>query len=197
MTGKTIVLDAGHGGKNPGALGPLGAAEGAMNESDFNLEIVMAAVKYLEALGADIILIRDRETPNDVPVTERIETLIDISPDLVISIHQNSMPYTADITRIRGVVGLYWADSGYMLTDVMGETIATVLNKLDRSPTKQRLAMVRNPKFPATLVETCFITSVEEYERMMKPDAIETIAAAIADGVINYYKAQEKYILSE
>ncbi len=197
LTGKTIVLDAGHGGKNPGALGPLGAAEGAMNESDFNLEIVMAAEKYIKGLGADVILIRDRETPNDIPVTERIETLIDISPDLVISIHQNSMPYTADITRIRGVVGLYWADSGYMLTDVMGETIATVLNKLDRSPTKQRLAMVRNPKFPATLVETCFITSVEEYERMMKPDAIETIAKAIANGVINYYKAQEKYILSE
>ena len=197
LAGKTIVLDAGHGGKNPGALGPLGAAEGAMNESDFNLEIVMSAEKYIKNLGADVILIRDRETPNDVPVTERIETLIDISPDLVISIHQNSMPYTTDITRIRGVVGLYWADSGYMLTDIMGETIATALNKLDRSSTKQRLAMVRNPKFPATLLETCFITSVEEYERMMKPDAIETIAKSIADGVIKYYKAQEKYILSE
>ena len=197
LEGKTIVLDAGHGGKNPGALGPLGSADGAMNESDFNLEIVIKAEKHLKDLGANVILLRDRETPNDIPVTERIETLIDISPDLVISIHQNSMPYTADVTRIRGVVGLYWADSGYMLTDVMGDTIATALNKLDRSPTKQRLAMVRNPKFPATLVETCFITSVEEYERMMKPDAIETIAKAVTDGVINYYKAQEKYILSE
>ncbi len=194
LTGKTIVLDAGHGGKNPGALGPLGSAEGAMNESDFNLEIVMAAEKYLSNLGANIILIRNRETPNDIPVTERIQTLIDISPDLVISIHQNSMPYTADITRIRGVVGLYWADSGYMLTDVIGEAIAEALNKLDRSPTKQRLAMVRNPKFPATLVETCFITSVEEYERMMKPGTVEEIARAVVDGVLNYYKAQEKYI---
>ena len=191
---KTIILDAGHGGKNPGALGPLGAAEGAMNESDFNLEIVMAAEVYLENLGATVIQIRERECEIDVPIADRMQTLIDVQPDLMISIHQNSMPYTSDITKIRGVVGLYWSDSGYMLTDVMGESISTALNKLDRSPTKQRLAMVRNPKFPSTLVETCFITSVEEYERMMQPDAVDTIAKAIANGVLDYYEAQRKYL---
>ncbi len=194
LQGKTIILDAGHGGKNPGALGPLGAAEGAMNESDFNLEIVMAAEVYLKNLGATVIQIRDRECEIDVPIADRMQTLIDVQPDLMISIHQNSMPYTSDITKIRGVVGLYWSDSGYMLTDVMGESISTALNKLDRSPTKQRLAMVRNPKFPSTLVETCFITSVEEYERMMKDDAVDTIAKAIADGVLDYYGAQRKYL---
>lgn len=194
LEGKTIILDAGHGGANPGALGPLGALEGALNESDFNLEIVLAAEPYLEALGAEVIQIRDRETEIDVPIADRMQTLIDVDPDLMISIHQNSMPYTSDITKIRGVVGLYWSDSGYMLTDVMGETISNALNKLDRSPTKQRLAMVRNAKFPSTLIETCFITSVEEYERMMKPDTVDKIAKSIADGVIAYYKTQEKYI---
>lgn len=194
LFGKTIILDAGHGGKNPGALGPLGAAEGAMNESDFNLEIVMAAEVYLKELGATVVQIRDRECEIDVPIADRMQTLIDIQPDLMISIHQNSMPYTSDITKIRGVVGLYWSDSGYMLTDIIGESIAIALNKLDRSPTKQRLAMVRNPKFPSTLVETCFITSVEEYERMMKADAVDTIAKAIADGVLDYYEAQRKYL---
>ena len=194
LTGKTIVLDAGHGVPNPNALGPLGTAEGAINEAEFNLEIVMAAEKYLTDLGAEVIQIRDRECMVDIPLTERTQTLIEIDPDLMISIHQNSMPYTSDITKIRGVVGLYWADSGYMLTDIVGGEIATALNKLDRSPTKQRLAMVRNPKFPATLIETCFITSVEEYERMMKPDAVDTIARAIADGVLKFYAAQEKYV---
>ncbi len=194
LEGKTIILDAGHGGKNPGALGPLGGSEGAINESDFNLEIVMAAQPYLEALGAKVIQIRDRETEIDVPIADRMQTLIDVDPDLVLSIHQNSMPYTSDITTIHGVVGLYWSDSGYMLTDVMGEVISEALDKIDRSPTKQRLAMVRNAKFPSTLVETCFITCVEEYERMMKPDTVDKIAKAIADGVIKYYKAQEKYI---
>lgn len=194
LEGKVIILDAGHGGKNPGALGPLGALEGAMNESDFNLEIVLAAQPYLEALGAEVIQIRDRETQIDVPIADRMQTLMDIDPDIMISIHQNSMPYTTDITKIRGVVGLYWSDSGYMLTDVMGETISNALNKLDRSPTKQRLAMVRNAKFPSTLIETCFITSVEEYERMMKPDTVDKIARSIADGVLAYYAAQEKYI---
>ena len=194
LLGKTIILDAGHGGPNPGALGPLGSAEGAMNESDFNLEIVMAACDKLTALGAQVVLTRDRETEIDVPVLDRVAQLIEVDPDLCISVHQNSMPYTTDITKIRGLVGLYWSDSGYMLTSVMGETMSAALNKLDRSPTQQRLAMVRNPKFPSTLVEVCFITSVEEYERMMQPDAIETIAQSLADGVLNYYEAQRKYV---
>jgi len=194
LAGKTIILDAGHGGKNPGALGPLGSAEGAMNESDFNLEIVLAAEPYLRALGAEVIQIRDRDCEIDVPIADRMQTLIDVKPDLMISIHQNSMPYATDVTKVRGLVGLYWADSGLMLTDVMGEVMSDALGKLDRSPTKQRLAMVRNPKFPATLVETCFITSVEEYEMMMQPDAIDTIARSIADGVLAYYENQRKYL---
>ena len=194
LEGKTIVLDAGHGGKNPGALGPLGAAEGAMNESDFNLEIVMAALPKLEKLGATVILTRDRETPNDVPVLERVQELIDVSPDLCVSVHQNSMPYTTDVTKVHGLVGLYWSDSGYMLTSVMGETMSSALNKMNRSPTKQRLALVRNPKFPSTLVEVCFITNVEEYEKMMQPDSIEKISDSIATGILNYYAAQEKYL---
>ncbi len=194
LEGKLIILDAGHGGANPGALGPLGALDGAMNESDLNLAIVLAAKPMLEKLGAEILLIRDENCEIDVPINDRLQTLIDTDPDLVISIHQNSMPYTTDITKVRGVVGLYWADSGYMLTETVGEAISTALNKLDRSPTKQRLAMVRNPKFPATLIETCFITSVEEYERMMKPDTLDTIAQAIADGVLEYYEKQELYL---
>lgn len=192
---KVIVLDAGHGGKNPGALGPLGSAEGAINESDFNLKIVLETEKYLTELGATVVLIRDENCEIDVPIEERLLTLTKANPDIVISVHQNSMPYTADVTKIHGCVGLYWSDAGYMLTDAVGEAVSTALNKIDRSPTKQRLAMVRNQKFPATLIETCFITNVEEYERMMMPDAVQTIAKAIANGVISYYNRQEKYII--
>ena len=195
LAGKTIILDAGHGGANPGALGPLGGAEGALNESDLNLEIVMAAKDKLESLGANIVLTRDRETEIDVPINDRLDQLIEVDPDLCISIHQNSMPYSSDVTTIRGLVGLYWSDSGYMLTDVVGETMANAFGRLDRSPTKQRLAMVRNPKFPSTLIEVCFMTNVEEYERMMQPDAIDTAAESLAEGILNYYEAQRKYIL--
>ncbi len=197
LEGKTIILDAGHGGKNPGALGPLGALEGARNESDLNLEITLAAAEKLTALGARVILTRDAQCEIDVPIADRMQTLIDVDPDLCISIHQNSMPYTADVTRIRGLVGLYFADSGYMLTDVLGDTMAAALGKLSRSPTHQRLAMVRNPKFPATLIEVCFITNVEEYERMLQPTAIDEIADSLAQGVLNYYAAQEKYLLNQ
>ncbi len=195
LSGKVIVLDAGHGGGNPGALGPLGGAKGAVNESDFNLKIVLEMEKHLKELGAAVILTRDESCDIDIPISDRLAVLIEASPDLVISVHQNSMPYTADVTKIHGCVGLYWSDAGYMLADKVGKSVASALNKADLSPTKQRLAMVRNQKFPAALIETCFITNVEEYERMMKPGTMTTIAKAVSDGIISYYKAQEKYIL--
>ena len=154
----------------------------------------MATVAKLEALGANVVLARRRDTEIDVPVPARVQQLIDLSPDLCISIHQNSMPYTADVTKIHGLVGLYWSDAGYMLTDVMGKTMSSALNRQNRSPTQQRLAMVRNPKFPSTLIEVCFITNVEEYEKMMQHDSIDRISDSIADGILNYYAAQAKYL---
>ncbi len=194
LFGKTIVLDAGHGGTDSGALGAQGAGSGyaAVDEADLNLAITLRAAEALRQLGANVVLTRDGDTT--VSIDQRIALLGELEPDLSISIHQNSMPYASDITRIRGLVGLYYADAGRLLTQCISSATATALNRYERDFAEQRLALCRNARFPSTLIEVGFITCVEEYEKMLNAEAIAQAGDAIARGVLDYYAAQAKWV---
>lgn len=191
LSGKLIVLDAGHGGSDSGAVG---AHKGLFpaDEADLNLAIALAAARELRELGADVILTRVGDYA--LSLDARVALLDRLAPDLSISIHQNSMPYSADITRIRGLVGLYFADAGRLLTKSVSATVASSLGRLEREPAEQRLALCRNARFPSTLVEVGFITCVEEYEQMLGAATVSRTGEAIAQGVLEYYLAQAKWI---
>jgi len=186
LSGKTVVLDAGHGGDERGTLTP-GTHQG-WDEKDCNLDIVLALKPKLEALGADVLLLRAEDTTVDI--YSRMDTIDAIAPDLLLSIHQNSMPQNTDISHIRGVVGLYWTESGRSLADCVAEEIAAALGRLKRDTTKQRLAMLRNYKFPSALIEVGFVTSAEEFEALVAPGGIEITAEAIKDGVMRWMELQ-------
>lgn len=187
LTGKTIVLDAGHGGEERGTLTP--GTHNGYDEKDCNLAIVQALAPKLEALGAEVILLR--EDDSTVDIYARMDEIDILEPDLLLSIHQNSMPQNTDISHIRGVVGLYWTESGRSLADCVAEEIADALGRLKRDTTKQRLAMLRNYKFPSALIEVGFVTSAEEFEALVAPGGIELTASAITDGVMKWFAMQQ------
>lgn len=188
LSGKVIVLDAGHGGADTGALG----AWAGMNEADLNLAITLEAARALRALGAEVILTREADVTVDI--NDRVAMLDQIAPDLSISIHQNSMPYATDITKVRGLVGLYYADAGKLLTECVSASVSKTLNRYERTPSEQRLALCRNARFPSTLIEVGFITCIEEYEKMQSADVITATGDAVAEGVLAYYRAQEQWV---
>lgn len=189
LSGIYIVLDAGHGGTDVGAKGAL--VDGFLHEKDLNLQIVLAAAEQLRALGADVSLIRSDDST--VSLNERMVYLEAAEPDLSISVHQNSMNYSVDITRIRGVLPLYCADSGKLLAASVGKSVADATGRLYRSSQYQMLALCRNPKFPQTLIEVGFITCVEEYEQMSTGRGIAQVAQGITIGVLEYFAAQAEY----
>ncbi|MBE6541270.1 MAG: hypothetical protein E7672_02355 [Ruminococcaceae bacterium] len=192
LSGIDIVLDAGHGGSDPGAVGVFKSNSVTMHEKDINLAIVKLAAERLTELGADITLIRDSD--ETVDLYSRMYYLEDHEPDLFISIHQNSMGYLADITRIRGTLALWCMDSGVMLSDVLGRNIADSLGRHYLGSQYQMLAVCRNPKFPSALIEVGFITSVEEYEQMLSAGGIEKAADGVCRGVLEYFARQAKYL---
>ena len=187
LAGRTVVLDAGHGGDERGTLTP--GSHNALDEKHCNLDIVLALQPKLEALGANVILLR--EDDSTVDIYTRMDEIDAIAPDLLLSIHQNSMPQNTDISHIRGVVGLYWTESGRSLADCVAEEIADTLLRLKRDTAKQRLAMLRNYKFPAALIEVGFVTCAEEFEALAAPGGIEKTAQAIADGVMRWFAMQQ------
>lgn len=189
LEGITIVLDAGHGGKDPGAIGSRQQIRD--HEADVNLAIVLAAADKLSALGADVILTRDGD--NTVTLYERMDMLKALEPDLCISIHQNSNPYTADATKIRGVLGLWCMDGGVLLSDCVSRAVATFLSRGWQGTRYQMLAVCRNPKFPAALIEVGYMTSVEEYEQIISDRGIEKAADGVLDGVMEYFRRQAEF----
>ncbi len=188
LSGKTILLDAGHGGTDKGALGP----NPSYNEADLNLSIVLRAAELLSAKGANVIL--TRYSNSTVGIYTRLAQLEALLPDLLVSIHQNSMPYSTDVTKVRGLVSLTIADAGTLLSKCVSKAISDSLLCYERTPATQRLAMVRNVQFPSCLVETSFITCVEEYEQMLNGGGIERAAQGLVQGILDYYAAQAAYI---
>ncbi len=191
LAGVHIVLDAGHGGYETGAPGAYISGGRAILEKDLNLSVTVETAFLLDALGADISLIR--ETDTDVSLTDRMAYLEETEPDLCISIHQNSIGYTTDATRVRGTLSLWCMDAGRLLSDCVGTSVADALGRNFRGSNYQALAMCRNPKFPQTLVEVGFITCVEEYEHMVNGSGITKAAEGIRDGVLEYFRRQAGY----
>jgi N-acetylmuramoyl-L-alanine amidase len=87
MTGlRRIVVDAGHGGKDPGAIGPSG-----LREKDVTLSLARTIAGHLrEALGCEVVLTRDRDI--FLPLEERTAIANKVGADLFISVHANAAP---------------------------------------------------------------------------------------------------------
>lgn len=192
LDGITVIVDPGHGGTDVGALGFVSKGDSAMNEKDLNLLTATAAARHLEKLGATVIMTRVDDTT--VELSARTQFVDDTEADLCISVHHNSLDYTTNITRVRGFLGLWWDDSGSLLAKTLSSTVTKTLSRYERTAAAQKLAMCRNHKYPSALLEMAFMTSAEEYESITDPANIDLAGAAIANGVVEYYKAQEKYL---
>ena len=81
-----ILLDAGHGGTDPGALGVGG--EGVPQEKDLNLMAAQGAQQRLEQLGAEVIMLRSDDT--FFSLDERLLKISEVQPDFFLSLHHNS-----------------------------------------------------------------------------------------------------------
>lgn len=191
LSGIRIVLDAGHGGTDSGALGPWRTVNGSVSEKDLNLSVTLAAAEELQRLGAEVILTRSDDTT--VSLTERMAFLCDVMPDLSVSVHQNSVDYSVDVHGVRGTLGLWWADSSILLTECVSEKVAQSMFRKELMPRQQKLALCRNPKFPSTLVEVGFMTSVEEYEDMLS-GGVQRAARGIAEGVLEFFRRQAQWV---
>ena len=188
----TIMVDAGHGGSDTGALGFLSTK--GKNEKDLNLEIALALKTKLIALGANVVMMR--ETDITVESLERMTEYNDVNPDFLVSVHHNSLidGYASDLAFVRGVLPLYCNEAGRLLAKSVGHTIATELNRYERATNYQMLFMLRSHKFPSALFEMAFITNPDEYEFANSAAGVQRSADAIAKGIVTWIDDQQKWV---
>ena len=178
LKGKTIVVDAGHGGKDPGSLGD---GLPTMAEKKINLSIATEVARQLKARGAKVIMTRtgDRfvELEDRAAIAERYDA------DLFVAIHSNSHPdssrrgavvYTARQPSRQSVIAAMKIDQAIRNADIASDT--------DRADYKVLILHSR----PAVLVECGYLSNYSDCKRLNSSAYRTKIAVAIVTGVANY-----------
>ena len=187
LVGKTIVLDAGHGGSDIGAPGP-----GDLPEAHLNRKITDELFKNLKALGANVL--ESRQGNNTVDLYERMDFLNSTNPDLAISIHHNSVAGSTNPLKVKGFMALYSNNSGILLANTLSDIICAQLGRVQKPTAYQQLAVARNHRFPSALLEMNFICNVEEYQWSITEGNYKRSADAITEGILEYYRIGEMYL---
>lgn len=170
----TIMLDAGHGGRDPGAV------YDGRQEKDDALKLVMAVGEILKDRGINVEYTRTTdvyETPY-----EKAMKANQAGADLFISIHRNSFP--AD-NEVSGVESLVYDLSGlkYQIAEAIDEELATVGFVDLGVKARPNLVVLKRTKMPAVLVEAGFINS--DTDNMLFDQNFQDMALAIAEGILD------------
>ncbi len=190
----TVVLDAGHGGVDPGKIGINGSIE-----SEINLNIVKKLKTYLEENGVEVILTRETEdglyeesdtNKKRSDMEKRCEIINEASPDMLVSIHQNS--YSSE--GVKGAQVFYFKNSGD------GEKIAEIIQKhlideVDQDNGRQHKEngnyyILKNVSCPAVIVECGFLSNYSEAELLVSDEYQEKVAIAIGNGMLEYLEGK-------
>lgn len=182
LTGRRIVLDAGHGGKEPGAVGPAG-----LREKDVNLAVTLELAKLLRQAGAEVLLTRDSD--RDMSLPDRVSFSNSQDPDLFLSIHHNA---TLEPKNQLDETQTYYKmdDSGPSYE--LGAAIHRRLTRNLAMP-KERLApgnyfVLRYSKAPAILGEASYLTNGDVERKLATPAAIQLEAQSYFLGISEYFK---------
>ncbi|MDP3508242.1 MAG: N-acetylmuramoyl-L-alanine amidase [Candidatus Melainabacteria bacterium] len=170
-----IVLDAGHGGNDPGAV------RGDVQEKEVTLQIIAKLKKVLESKGARIVLTRSDDT--FVSLEDRVKITNTVSPNLFLSVHINSLESTSNIY---GIETYFQTDQSRPLADRVHASLVSGLGAPDRSVRKARFYVINHTPIPAILAEVGYITNKLERDRLISSDYQQKVASALARGVMLY-----------
>lgn len=171
-----VVIDAGHGGKDPGAISYLG-----YNEKEVNLGIARRLAAILQKRGVQVIMTRQGDT--FIEKEERAAMANRAGADLFVSIHADS-----NGDRIHQGFTVYIARSASETSRRLGRSIESALSRTGISSKGLRTAdyvVLVQTSCPAVLVETGFLSNPSEAAMLLDGSHQDRIAAAVADGVMN------------
>ena len=187
LSGKTIVIDPGHGGKDPGT------SSDTIYEKDINLAISKALEIELSKVGATVIMTREDDYDLSKPnarwrkksdFDNRIKLINNSKANLYLSIHLNYLTNSA----YKGPQVFYEKESDINLASILQETLNTNLNT-DRKikPIPNKTYMYDKLTIPGALIECGFLSNYEEKNKLTTEEYQQKIASLIKDAIITYF----------
>jgi len=217
---KTIVIDPGHGGRDPGKVN----AKLGVNEKTMTLDTAKRLARLLEARGYKVVLTRVGDVALDpdknTDLRARAHFARNAGADLFISLHYNAVggppetlarvrgaevytltpqhqhssgdPERQDKTGAAGVLPGNAHDHWNMIiAHEVHRALVKTVGVADRGLKRARFAVLREVTCPAILVEAGFLSNDEEARKIMSPEYRQQLAEAIASAVVMYDAALE------
>lgn len=170
-----VCLDPGHGGSDPGAIGPTG-----LKEKDVVLDVVLRVAGHLRRHGVEVVLTRDRD--KDVDLAERCRISDEFGADVFLSVHCNSSTTPTGC----GTESWYVSSNGLFVARKVQEALVKEIGLDDRGCKSMGFYVLKNTKAPAALVELAFISNSGEERLLASPEFREKCAVGVAKGVLAY-----------
>lgn len=174
---RVVVIDAGHGGRDPGAIGI-----GGLRETDVNLSVSQQIATLLEQQGIQVVMTRrdDRE----IDLAPRVQTAERANADAFVSIHSNSATSNANGTETYYSSGT----NSRRLAEAIQDSITGNLDMYDRGVKQARFYVLVNTSMPAVLVELGFLTGQDDARKLSSSAFRTDMAEAIVEGILQYLR---------
>lgn len=182
-----VVIDAGHGGEDPGKVGVNGALE-----KDINLQIAKKVKQYLEKNGIQVVMTREEDTAEESKrgdMENRVDLINEVKPVITVSIHQNSYSDTG----IKGAQVFYYTNSDVSkeAATMMQEELRTVDSENTRQiKSNDTFYMLKKTEVPTIIVECGFLSNKEEAEKLVTEEYQQQMAEAIGAGTLKWLAQQ-------
>ncbi len=193
-TNKVIIIDAGHGGVDAGAV-----ANG-VEEKNINLQIALKLQEYIEQSGGVAILTRDSDESTQDPnrsanisqkksdLMERKAAMEKYNADIFISIHMNKF----EQEKYRGAQVFYAAngEESKRLGEIIQQSLKEVLadgNTREAKKSGSNIYILKNAAVPSALVECGFLSNAEEARLLQSEEYQQKVAWGIYIGIVKYF----------
>lgn len=170
-----VIIDPGHGGKDPGAVGLKG-----LKEKNVILPISLDVSRLLQEKGIQVELTRSADY--FVSLQRRADLANQAGADIFVSIHANAVG--GDRSHINGMEVFYYEHRD--LSEAIHRSIVSSINVGDRGVKRGQFYVLRKSGMPASLVEVGFVTGTEDNRKLSNPAYLHKMAQAIARGILDY-----------
>ncbi|MDF1617355.1 N-acetylmuramoyl-L-alanine amidase [Petrocella sp. FN5] len=180
---KIVVIDAGHGGRDPGAV-----ANGLL-EKDVNLKMLLYLKNHLDA-DTNIKVYYTRLTDTFPSLQERCDLANEVGADFFVSIHNNAFNASHN-----GTETLYFPSSAQnkltspKLAQIFQKNIVAYTGMMDRGlKQRENLYLLKNTSMPAILVEVGFLTNVGDAAKLKDENFLKTSGAALYQSILETFE---------
>ena len=176
-----VMLDAGHGGEDPGAVSP----DESIHEDKLNLKLTYRIKERLEKAGARVVLTR-KEDNEEPTLEERARLCSDEMPDLFISIHRNA----SENSKTIGYSNYYYYAWSKSFADSVFSTASTLFkpNGVEYYP----FYVTRVTECPAILTENGYVSNSEEAKKLATDEFDNSVADKTVEGILKYLTDNSK-----